>query len=129
MRDSGCVVIGISSLRYLLLGLCLAAVVTMTTEAVENTQKKISATRLIYREIENGIDAFDNHYLITPRYLRIQDPDDDSGYILFDSENTEIYSVSHYDKSILVIPKYPMKTINKRTTASRSASTNWRMHL
>ncbi len=115
MRKSGCGVIGISAIRSLVFGLCLVAVVTVTVtaEAAENTLKKISATRLVYREIENGIDAFNNSYLITPRYLRIYDPDDNSGYILFDSENAKIYSVSHYDKSILVISQYPMKQQQK----------------
>jgi hypothetical protein len=38
--------------------------------------------------------------------LRIDDESDDSGFIVFDIKENTIFSISHLDKSILVIPKY-----------------------
>jgi hypothetical protein len=115
MREAKCDVTGLPGLRQVLFGLCMAAmvVISQTAEAAGTAATKTSATRLIYHEIEEGIEAYDNQYLFTDRYLRISDPDDDSGYILFDANENKIYSVSHFDKSILVVPEYPLKEIKK----------------
>lgn len=58
---------------------------------------------LMYKEEEPGIEPYISRIVIDDRYLRIDDLSDDSGYILYDDEIGKIYSVSHYDKSILVI--------------------------
>ena len=111
MRANRCSV----GLRLALFGLCLAAVVMISHASEDPTTSalKISVTRLVYQEVEDGIEAFDNQYLFTDRYLRISEPDDASGYILFDADDSKIYSVSHFDRSILVIPEYPLKEISK----------------
>jgi hypothetical protein len=115
MREPRCELIGLSGLCHALSGLCLAAmlVTSQADEVTPATGARTSATRLVYQEVEDGIEAFENQYLITDRYLRISDPDDDSGYILFDASDNKIYSVSHFDKSILVVPEYPLKQIHK----------------
>jgi len=104
-----------SSWRFALAVLCLTALAAIchALEVPTAADAKISVTRLVYLESEDGIDAFENQYLFTDHYLRISDPDDASGYILFDANENTIYSVSHFDKSILVIPMYPLKEISK----------------
>jgi hypothetical protein len=115
MRELNHTVSGPCWFRHVLFVLCLAAlaVIAQAAETMETSAAKIRATRLVYQEIEDGIEAFDNQYLFTDRYLRISDPDDASGYILFDASSNKIYSVSHFDKSILVVPEYPLKDIHK----------------
>lgn len=103
-------------LRYPLFGLCLmilSASVALASGTAENAGSKTSVTRLVYEEIESGTDRYENHYLFTPRYLRIHDPQDGSGFILFDRNDSKIYSVSHDDRSILVIPRYPQQELKQ----------------
>jgi len=96
---------------YLVTMAATQAVPLQAAEVTGGGDAKFSATRLVYREVEEGIEAYDNQYLFTDRYLRISEPDDASGYILFDAGDSKIYSVSHFDKSILVVPEYPLKKI------------------
>lgn len=58
---------------------------------------------LLYKEEEPGVEPYISRIQVTDRYLRIDDLSDDSGYIVYDDEVGKIYSVSHFDKSILVI--------------------------
>ena len=67
---------------------------------------KQSAYQLIYDEKEQGTDFYAVKYTITDNHIRIDDDNSDSGYILFDIKENKIYSISHYDESILVIPGY-----------------------
>lgn len=120
MRERCYGVFGLSGLRHSFFGLCVVASVALAAEDAASAETgeavaaaTVSVTRLVYREIEDGIEAFDNQYLFTDRYLRISDPDDASGYILFDANERKIYSVSHFDRSILVIPEYSLKAISK----------------
>lgn len=58
---------------------------------------------LTYEEQEPGLDAYTTQYLVSGRYLRINDLSDSSGYVLYDDTKKTIYSVSHYNKSTLVM--------------------------
>ncbi len=78
--------------------ICLAK----TTHAAE----KISAYELLYNEQETGTDIYPVRFTVTNRFIRIDDLSDDSGYILYDDSENKIYSVSHFDKAVLVIPAY-----------------------
>lgn len=62
-----------------------------------------TAYELYYDEQEPGTGIYRTRYLLTENYLRIDEPGEDSGYILFDNSKSTIYSVTHYDRSILVI--------------------------
>jgi len=62
--------------------------------------------QLKYLEREQGTDEFEVAMLISDRYIRVDNIGDDSGYIIYDDKKKEIYSVSHQDKSILVIKQY-----------------------
>jgi hypothetical protein len=59
--------------------------------------------------VESGPDG--DHpvrMLITERYLRIEDGDDQDGFILFDRANRTVYSVSHVARSTLVVQAQPV---------------------
>jgi hypothetical protein len=63
----------------------------------------VSAYELLFDEQEAGTDVYSVRFVVTDRYIRINEPDDDSGYVLYDDNDKKIYSVSHYDNSTLVI--------------------------
>jgi hypothetical protein len=68
--------------------------------------EQVSSVRLVYQELEQGVDPYKVTYTVASEFLRIDDESDDSGFIVFDVEANKIFSVSHLDKSILVIPEY-----------------------
>ena len=67
----------------------------------------VDAVELVYKEIEHNTEPYTVKYKVTRDYIRIDDESDSSGYIVFDIKGNTIYSVSHYDRSILVVPEYP----------------------
>ena len=83
---------------------CLFVVMIMftTTHAVSATK----GTKLVYLEYEQGIEPYYVTYTVTDKFIRIDDASDTSGYILFNILENKIYSVSHYDQTILIIPEY-----------------------
>lgn len=83
--------------------LFLTATVSLPTQA----ENSVKAYELIYEEQETGTAVYQNRYRVTDNYLRIDEPGDDSGYILFDNRKSTIYSVSHFNQSILVIKAQP----------------------
>jgi len=89
-------------LHHLPLLTCVACGQAIATEGYE----------LFYREVENGIDPYISRLSVTQRYLRIDDLSEQqsSGFMLFDAENNTIYSVSHQDKSILVMKPFAYDT-------------------
>jgi hypothetical protein len=111
VRKSTFHVYGWYGLCQVFIGLCLLTVTGAVS--ADTNDVKISATRLVYQEVEDGAETFQNHYLFTDRYLRISDPDDASGYILFDAVGGKIFSISHIDRTVLVIPEYPRKELPK----------------
>lgn len=74
-----------------------------------NASESVAAVKLIYQELEQGIEPYVLTYTVTSDYVRIEDEADDSGYIIYDIKKNSIYSVNHYDQAILVIPEYPLK--------------------
>ena len=77
----------------------------------------IPAYKIIYEEKEEGTDFYIVRYTVSENFIRIDDsaePDADaSGFIIFDLKKLTIYSVSHFDKTILVIPDYKHNATNK----------------
>ncbi|MBI5611724.1 MAG: hypothetical protein HY942_01430 [Gammaproteobacteria bacterium] len=61
------------------------------------------ATLLEFSEQENGGEAYVTRMLVTDEYLRIDDGQGGDGFILLDRRARTIYSVSHADKTVLVI--------------------------
>jgi hypothetical protein len=63
--------------------------------------RAVNATVLWYEVEEPGTAAYPVKITVTDNYLRIDDDDPDSGYILFDRARHEVYSVNHEEQSIL----------------------------
>ena len=64
---------------------------------------KLKGYELTYQEREPGVDPYEVRMLVSRRFLRIDEPADDSGYIVYDDKVKTIFSVSHFDRKILVI--------------------------
>lgn len=62
---------------------------------------------LSYIEREPGVDEYEVTMLVSDRYIRIDEQDEASGYIVYDDRDKVVYSVSHFDKSVLVIKEFP----------------------
>lgn len=63
----------------------------------------LSATQLWYVEQERGIEPYRVRYLVTPRYLRSDEGEDEGAYTLFDRQTHQIYSVVPANRSVLHI--------------------------
>lgn len=61
------------------------------------------ATLLEFSEQEGGGEPYATRMLVTDNYLRIDDGQGGDGFILLDRPARTIYSVSHPDKTVLVI--------------------------
>lgn len=66
----------------------------------------VDAYQLSYIEREPGTDEYEVTMIVSDRYIRIDETDEDSGYIIYDDKDSVIYSVSHHDDSVLVIKKH-----------------------
>jgi hypothetical protein len=63
--------------------------------------RTVPATVLRFDVQEPGSDPYPARYTITDRFLRIDDADPGSGFILFDRGRHTVYSVSHDERTIL----------------------------
>lgn len=63
---------------------------------------------LSFTETERGGEPYPVRMLVTDRYLRIEDGDGQSGFILFDRAARTIYSISHPGRTTLVIKPLPV---------------------
>ena len=74
------------------------------------TASEVPAHEIVYEEKEEGTDVYIVKYTVSDHSIRIDDSEesgeDESGFIIFDLKKETIYSVSHFDKTILIIPKY-----------------------
>lgn len=82
-----------------LAGVGLAAI--MLTAVAE--PDAVSATVLLWQERETGIAPHSTRMLVSKQYLRSDDGRDTADFMLFDRQTRRIYSVSHSERSILVI--------------------------
>ena len=72
---------------------------------------ELAAVKLSYQELEPGTDVYKVIFTVSERYLRIDDESDESVYIIYDNSEKSVYSISHHDKAILVIPEYPISDL------------------
>jgi len=82
---------------------------TVQGKSNEVPDATVDVYELLYDEQEKGTDIYTTRMLVSDRYLRIDDLEDDSGYIVYDNKIRTIYSVSHFDKAILVMGPYAYK--------------------
>ena len=90
---------------------------------------EITAYELIYNEQEPGTDIYRVRFVISDKYIRIDNDvneEGEGGYIIYDDHKRKIHSVSNFDKTILVIPHYEHKQpeIEKQVEINYSALTD-----
>jgi len=84
------------------LALCLAGL-SYTVHAAPAGAGPLTATLLWYEEQEAGTDTYPVRIIVSTGFVRIDDADDNGDFVLLDRANRNLYSVSHEDRSILVI--------------------------
>ncbi len=63
-----------------------------------------NATMVLYQVLEPGFEPYSSRLIVTPRYLRMDDGDAASSFVLFDRKRNIIHSVTHNDRTVLEIP-------------------------
>ena len=85
----------------------ITASVAVAGEAKVDAKKDMQQVyELQYIEREPGVDDYEVTMLVSDKYIRVDELGEDSGFIIYDDANKTIYSVSHHDKSILVINEF-----------------------
>jgi hypothetical protein len=92
-------------LLVLLLVICQQ--LTACNRAGEPAPGIMDVSLLLYDEQEPGTDVYPVRILASDEYLRLDDNYDDSDFVLLERHSGTIFSVSHEEKSILVIDNYP----------------------
>lgn len=67
------------------------------------TNAETKGTILWYLEHEAGVESYEVRYLVSRDYLRSDEGNGDSGYVLFDRSSRQVYNVVPEDNSILRI--------------------------
>jgi hypothetical protein len=82
-------------------------------------------TALTLSFVESGADGEQPvRMLVTGEYLRIDDADTASGFILFDRRAATVYSINHSDRTVLVVRAAPVTLVAPKrfqNTVARSA--------
>lgn len=84
----------------------------------ENEKSTQEVYQLSYVEREPGTDEYEVIFLVSERYIRIDESGESSGFIIYDDKDRVIYSVSHHDESVLVIEEFPFLEKNSPVKAS-----------
>lgn len=95
-------------MKQIRLAICILSCAMVLVSAPVSAVEQSRAIRLFYQELEQGIDPYQVTYTISSDYIRIDNGSDNSGFIVFDIKKQKIFSISHIDKLILVIPAYPI---------------------
>jgi len=72
----------------------------------------VPAYRLTYKEQEAGTDPYKTQYIVTDKFLRINDLSEPDGFILYNDKTRTIYSVSMFDHRTLVMKNSKYKKID-----------------
>lgn len=86
--------------------------VYFSSALVAAEKEKVSPAKLkqVYElqfvEREPGVEDYNVTMLVSDRHIRMDEQGESSGYIIYDDEKKTIFSVSHHDKSILVINEF-----------------------
>lgn len=97
-------------LRRLSAGLLGALLVAVAgCDRGESAAKPAGELMLMFQEQEPGVDPYATRMLINDNYVRMDDGVDSSDYVLFDRQLQTIYSVSHGNRTILVVHSKPVE--------------------
>lgn len=92
-------------------GLTLFGVLSLVLSACESGDQATPQgdLMLLFQEQEPGVDPYPTRVLINENYVRMDDGADGSDYVLFDRQLQTIYSVSHINRTILVVHSKPVE--------------------
>lgn len=79
---------------------------TKENDEIDTSINRQDVYQLSYIEREPGVDEYEVTMLVSERYIRIDEAGEDSGFIVYDDIEKTIYSISHHDKSVLVIKEH-----------------------
>jgi len=85
---------------------CFSSALVAAEKEMASTVKLQQVYELQYVEREPGVDDYNVTMLVSDRYIRLDEDGESSGFIIYDDEKNTIFSVSHHDKSILVIKEF-----------------------
>ena len=92
---------------YLLVLLVSCQQLTACNRVEEPATGTLDVALLLYDEQEPGTDVYPVRILASDEYLRLDDNYDASDFVLLERRSGTIFSVSHEEKSILVIDNHP----------------------
>jgi len=72
-------------------------------------QRPTLVTEVIFDESEAGLEPYITRMLVSDAFLRIDDGRKEGDFVLYDRERRQIYSVTHYEKSVLRITFRPIE--------------------
>lgn len=94
---------------FTVLTLVLLAVLLVAgcTKAPGENGDQFSVTVLNYQEEEAGVQPYPLRMIVNAGFLRFDDGFDASDFMLMERDTQTVYSVSHEDRTILVLSGYP----------------------
>lgn len=98
-------------MRCGLIGVLASGLLAVAGGAVAADKADTVATVLVWQEQEAGVAPYASRMLVTAEYLRSDEGRDDTDYLLFDRRTRQIYSVSHAERSVLVIAADPVPAL------------------
>lgn len=81
----------------------------VSLESAQQKQQSQNVLMLKFQEGEPEVDPYTTRMLVADDYLRLDDGGDQDDFILFDRKQKIIYSVTHENKSVLVVTNLPVK--------------------
>ncbi len=82
--------------------------VSVNVESETDTSNTAS-TLIWFQERESGTESYSVRMIVDTHYLRIDDGEESSGFVLFDRVRKAIYSVDHDNRSVLVLSSEEVK--------------------
>lgn len=92
-----------------LLTLSWAAAMPASAAGTGARQGSTTAIELIYQVKMPGRPPYSTRFLVTPRFMRSDDGAGSKDFVLLDRKGRTVYSVSHTDGTVLVIPHRDIK--------------------
>lgn len=87
-------------------------------------QASVTGTVVDYRETDVGAEPYRSRMIVTPAFLRFDDGNDGSDFLLFDRKKKVIYNTNSMDKTILVIESQKIALPEKKDWTHRADTDN-----
>jgi len=89
------------------LSACTSSKTTSLNDSQNDAENKNVGTLLIYSERDAGFEPFTTRIFVNKNYLHMSDSNSPADFVLLNRSERTIYSVTHDEKSILVIQDRP----------------------